>query len=126
MFVTNGQFYIFVALIAFGGLCGIFFSISTLVKYKLNNVILKIIPDVFAFIITAVLFVVYSNWLSFPNFRAYMAVAVVLGISIYFKSFHILLAKCIKRLYNKYIFIYSKLRQKIKLKDKRRDGRIQG
>ncbi len=108
MFVSGSQFYVFVACLAFGSVCGIFFSLSELFKIPIKNVILRIIPDFICFIITAVLFVGYSYLLKFPNFRAYMIIGVLVGILVYFKSFHILLAKCLKIIYNKYRKILHK------------------
>ncbi len=117
MYVSSGQFYVFIASIAFGGMCGILFSISALFKIKLANVFLRIIPDLLAFSITACLYVLYSHSLNFPNVRVYMILGVMLGILIYFKSFHITLAKCTKKLYNLF---------KKKIKGRTKDGRSKG
>ncbi len=116
MFVTASQFYVFVACVGFGGACGILFTISAIIKTKINNLILRIIPDLVAFLITAMLYCFYAFILCFPNFRIYMTVGVLLGILIYFKSFHILLANLLKKLYN----IKDKLFTRIKkTKDER-------
>lgn len=100
MYVSGGQFYVFVACVALGGACGILFSISQLIKIKISNIILRIIPDLIAFLITALIYAIYSHALSFPNFRIYMILGVIVGITLYFKSFHIMLAKYVKKLYN--------------------------
>ncbi len=121
MFVSGGQFYVLVACVAFGGGCGVLFSISALFKVKVNNFFLRIIPDLIAFIITAFLYVAYSKSLQFPNFRAYMALGVLLGLGIYFKSFHILLAKYAKNLYNRSARFFTKLK---KTRNEGKDGRI--
>ncbi len=118
MFVSSGQFYVFIATVAFGGVCGVLFSVSALLKYKLRNYIVRIFLDLIAFLITSFLYVAYSKWLAFPNFRIYMAVGVILGLILYFKSFHILLAKSAKVLYNK----CDKVFIKIKIRNKRKDG----
>ncbi len=125
MFVSGGQFYVFVATLAFGGACGILFSISELVKFKICNIFLRIIPDFFAFILTSGLYVVYSKWMCFPNFRMYMAIGVLTGIILYFKSFHFLLAKCLKVLYNKCTVFFNVVKNKFILRNKRKDGRIE-
>ncbi len=121
MFISNGQFYVFLATIAIGGLCGIFFSLSALIKLKIQNVVLRVIPDVVAFMITFVIYHFISRWLSFPSFRAYMVLGVIVGIALYFKSFHILLAKCVKNLYNKCSKLYNSFKLRVKLRNERRD-----
>ncbi len=119
MFVSGGQFYVFISCVAFGGMSGILFSFSELIKLKINNDLIRIIPDFIAFIITTGLFIIYSHLLSFPNFRLYMILGSLLGIIIYFKSFHILLANCMKKLYNLFIKV-GKIFTKRKLA---KDGR---
>ncbi len=116
MFVTSTQIYVFIASIAFGGFCGVLFSISELFKNFFNNVFLRIIPDLIAFIITAFLYILYASLLKFPNFRLYMPLGVILGIFIYLKSFHILLAKYVKITYNIFVKIFSRMK---KTKDER-------
>ncbi len=115
MFVSSGQFYVFIACVAFGGGVGVIFSISSLIKVKISNVIIRVVPDFIAFLIISVLYVLYAHKLYFPNFRLYMPIGVIVGIIIYFKSFHILLANCVKKLYNLNIK---------KIRNKRKDGRI--
>ncbi len=126
MFVSGGQFYVFVATIAFGGACGIFFSLSSLLKLKIKSDLLRIFPDFFSFLIVAILYVFYAKWMSFPNFRAYMPLGVIVGITIYFKSFHILLAKCVKNLYNKRIRLLIKVKEFFDKRNKRDNERIKG
>ncbi len=103
MFVTKNQIYVFIACIAFGGLCGIILSAISAIKYFVKNKYLIIIIDVFSWAFLGVLFSIYSYILNFPNFRFYMLAGVFISIVAYFKSFHIILAKRTKKLYNKII-----------------------
>lgn len=100
MFVSSGQIYILIACIAFGGVSGVLFSIAYFVKLLMKNFYIRVVIDILTFAITALVYVVFSFKLSFPNFRFYMVVAVVMGMFIYFKSFGLLLAKLSEKLYN--------------------------
>ena len=113
MFVTANQFGVFVVCFSIGGVCGALFSISALFKFVIKSVKVSWIFDVFAFILTSVIYVYTSHKLNFPNYRAYMTVGVFVGIFVYLKSFHILLAKINKKAYN------ILKRKKVKTKDDR-------
>ena len=117
MFVSNGQFYVFIACVCFGGIGGVFFSISNLFKSLTKKYTLKIIFDIIAFCLLSFLYVLFSHTLSFPSFRAYMVLGVFVGIFIYLKSFHIILAKILKKIYN---IIDKKILRKNKSKHDRR------
>ncbi len=110
MFVTANQIYIFFACVAFGGVSGLFFSTSIALKKIIKNKWLKILPDVVAFFVITPLYVLYSFCMRFSNLRVYMLLGVVIGIILYLKSFHIILAKFIKKVYN--IFKYKKQKGK--------------
>ena len=119
MFVTSGQFYVFVACVCFGGCTSILFSISALIKNYISNRLIKILPDVICFLLISVLYVLYSHALNFPDFRVYMIVGVLFGIFTYLKSFHILLAKMVKKLYN---IMDKKLRRNKRSNNERKQG----
>ena len=119
MFVTSGQFYVFVACVCFGGCVSILFSISMLIKNFLSNSFIKIALDVICFIVVGVLYVLYSHAFNFPNFRVYMIAGVLFGIFSYLKSFHILLAKMVKKLYN---IMDKKLRRNKRSNNERKQG----
>lgn len=114
MFVTANQIYVFLACVSFGGCVGILFSLINGLKFLIKKDLFKIVIDVFAFVIIAVLYVVFSYRTKFPSLRLYMITGVLVGIVIYYKSFHRILAKIVKKAYN---IIKSK---KVKTKD---DGR---
>lgn len=121
MFVTANQFGVFVACFSIGGVCGALFSISALFKFVIKSVKLSWIFDVFAFILTSVIYVYTSHKLNFPNYRAYMTVGVFVGIFVYLKSFHILLAKSTKKIYNIIKTKIAKVRHD-RIKDKKVDS----
>ena len=103
MFVTKNQFYVFVACVAFGTFLAFLFCIVRLVRYLSNN---KYFPTIIEFVFLAIsgfLFSCYSHILFFPNFRPYMLIGVFSGFFGYLKSFHIILAKIIKKFYNRIV-----------------------
>ena len=100
MFVSSGQFYVFCAAAAFGGAAGFLLSVSGAIKTVSKNKVVGFIADTSAFALAAFAFVPYSYALNFPSFRPYMAAGVFLGLFLYAKSYHILLAKPVKILYN--------------------------
>lgn len=100
MFVTKSQIYVFIACVAFGGVSGMLLSVSSMLKFFLGNKILKIMSDVIFCVLISFFYCEYSYCLSFPNFRVYMPLGVFVGIYLYLKSFHIILAKYVKLLYN--------------------------
>lgn len=100
MFVTANQFSVFIACLSIGGTCGVFFSVSALLKNVVKNNKIAWVFDLVAFIFTSLIYGVSSYKLCFPNYRVYMTVGVLVGIFLYLKSFHILLAKTTKKIYN--------------------------
>jgi len=119
MFVTSGQFFVFMACLAFGGCVGVLFSLLKAIKFLIKIRFLGVVLDVFFFIISSFIYVGFSYALKFPNFRVYMVVGVILGIFLYFKSFYLLLAKMSKKIYN---IIILKFPRKKKAKNDRRKG----
>lgn len=116
MFVTKNQFYVFLSCVTFGCVCAILLSISTVIKFFIKNKAFKILPDVVVFILISFLYRIYSYKINFPNVRIYMIFGVLLGMLMYFKSFHILLAKYIKKFYN---ILNRKITKIKKAKDER-------
>lgn len=102
MFITNGQFLVFVACVCFGAFSGILFLPNVIIKQFFNVKLLNYFLDFIVFIIISLLFVIYQNSLKFPSLRGYMIAGCLLGLYSYFKSFNIILAKCGKKFYNIY------------------------
>ena len=63
MFVTKSQIYVFIACVAFGGISGIFFSFSSILKFFLKNDILKVFCDILSCLVIAFL---YCEYFRFP------------------------------------------------------------
>lgn len=103
MFVTLNQIYVFISCIAFGGVVGIFYTPILLLKDKNGSSLIVITLEISYFLIISICFLGYSFVLNFPSLRAYMILGVFVGIFLYVKSFHIMLAKVCKKIYNKYI-----------------------
>ena len=122
MFVTKNQFFVFVACIAFGAIIAFVLSLVKLTKFLSKH---KIVYAVFDFVwlsFSSLLFSYYSHALSFPNFRPYMLLGVFCGFFGYFKSYHIILAKSIKKFYNSIVnYVPKKSRGK---NDERKDKKI--
>ena len=101
MFVTANQLYVFIACVAFGAVGGVLFSAAAAVKLALKgSPVLRVIPDVAAFVVLTVCYVVFSFRTGFPDFRIYMTAGVFTGIFAYMKTFHRTLAKFGKKAYN--------------------------
>ena len=100
MFVSKNQFYVFISCVAFGAICGVVYLPFFLIKVFCRNKFFEITVDVAYFLLLSVLFCVYAFLMCFPTLRVYMLVGVFVGILLYFKSFHILLANYMKKFYN--------------------------
>ena len=101
MFVTLNQFFIFIACVSFGGVMGLLYSPTLLLREKFGNKLYVFIFELIFYLFLAFAFFVYSFIIKFHNLRGYMIVGVFIGIYLYVKSFHYMLAKFIKRYYNK-------------------------
>lgn len=123
MFVTSNQFFVFLSCFTFGVMAGIMFSISQIVHDYNKNAIIKGVLDFTAFIFTLVFFFIYSFSNKFPSFRIYMVFGVFLGILAYMKSFHIILAKIVKKIYNK-VYINKREKRRCQQARKKKTKRI--
>ena len=101
MFVTENQFFVFVACVAFGGVFGVIYPLFALIKKPLKSKIAKGIADVIYFALFTAFFLPYGYFLGFPSFRIYMPVGALVGLFLYMKSFYIILAKYGEKAYNK-------------------------
>ena len=100
MFVTLNQIYVFIACVSFGGIGGLIFSLFCIIKTLVKFKIFEVLCDVFCMALLSVAFSVFSYKFSFPNIRVYMIFGVLLGLTLYLKSFHRILAKFAKKFYN--------------------------
>jgi len=115
VFVSFNQFYVVIACFAFGAVSGVFFSLALPVRKFIKNKYVNAMLDFGIFVAISVLYIIYQYALSFPSFRAYMLFGVFLGLVCYLKSFHIILAKALKKLYNRCI-----KKKKVKINDRRK------
>ena len=118
MFVTFNQFYVFIASVAFGGIGGLLYSPILLLRRKIDNLLFKFLLDTIYFLALSILFLFYGFLFKFPSLRAYMILGVFIGIILYVKSFHNILAKVTKKVYN----IFRKIFVLRKRTDDRRKG----
>lgn len=131
MFVTLNQFYVFIVALSSGVICGIPVALSYDIKKASGNVIIGIFTDVTAFVLVTAIYVVLSYIFNFPSLRFYMIVGVFAGMYIYFKSFHILLAKILNKPYNiikkviKRAIQNAKERKKIRKRTKNDGSKVQ-
>ena len=100
MFVTKNQFYVFLACLAFGAITGFVLSFFTCGVKLTRNKILENLTALIVLSLLGLIFTAYMFFMNFPNFRPYMLIGVFAGILGYFKSFHIILAKFVKKFYN--------------------------
>ena len=116
MFVTHNQIYTFIACLAFGASSGILFSLLSVIKYFISNKYFKTLLDFVTFLCLSISFIYVSYYFEFPNVRVYMLIGVFIGLIGYFKSFHILLAKIVKKGYN---IVVRKMKKIKRAKDDR-------
>ena len=100
MYVSHGQFYVFISCIAFGGASSLIFvfiyPLIRVVKYK----IFKAIIEFLFFALVTILFNLYAFDMQMGDFRLYMPLGVLLGVCLGHKTFGFILAKMRSIVYN--------------------------
>jgi hypothetical protein len=114
MFVTANQIFIFLVCIYAGLLSGIVYDFLYVLKLAVGGKWMNIILDIVFFIIFALIYIFVSFLFEFPIFRLYMFFATQLGLFMYIKSFHILIANGAKKIYNKLKQLKGKGRERRK------------
>jgi len=99
MFVTSGQFTSFLFSVSFGIVFGVFWGLIRLF-FRSTGKLGKGIGDVIFFIFLSLSFTYFAYLIKFPNIRLYMIAGILLGIFLYMKSFNIILANVLKKVYN--------------------------
>lgn len=117
MFVSKGQFIVFCSCVSFGAFAGIIYGFLNTYSFFLKNKGVKLAFDVLIFSIISICFVLYSSVQKLPNLRFYMILGVFLGVLIYIKTFHYILAKNLKKIYN--IFSEKRIKKKCLKKQKK-------
>jgi len=105
MKVTIDQFFVFSALFSLGFLFGIIYTIIILPFEIKKSVLLKNIVNILLFLILSILFIIIYNALKMPNFRVYMFISVLLGFFVCYKTFRVMLAKLLIKVYNKIVYL---------------------
>lgn len=104
------QLRIFALCLACGVLSGIVYDLLYIIRRAASGKV-RVGRSVRGFVVAAVcdiayalalsaMFVALSVAFSFPDVRAYMLLSVILGAALYIKSFHIMVAFFINRVYN--------------------------
>ena len=102
MFVASGQIIYFLQSVAIGGVSGIVYSIFRGVNFLLKRLKpIKVVLTILFYVVLYLIFLQLTFLLKFPNVRAYMILGVAIGLALYNKSFHIILAKVGEKLYNR-------------------------
>ena len=114
MFVSLNQFYFFMQSVFIGVLTAFLYEPISLFKTFVKNKIIGCAVDVAFCVVPFLIYLDLSLKFSFPCFRAYMFLGVVLGFFIERKSFNKMLAKVYFVVYNKTISF---------IRRKNRDGR---
>ena len=104
---------VFFICFSFGVISGIVFSILRLLSNVIKNNFAEVAFDILYFSLLSVGFIFLSYYLKFPSFRLYMCIGVLLGVYVYVKSFHYILAIGVEKVYNQ-------IRNKISAKRKSR------
>ena len=115
MFSSSGQFFILLACVGFGYVSGVILTIDFALKKLFYNFFLRNILDLCSFLTLCFFFVLYTNFFNFPSFRVFMAIGVLIGLILYIESFHFILAKTCKIVYNKVKKIFTKKSPRLKV-----------
>ena len=114
MFVASNQIFYFVQSCFVGVISALLYEVIRCFKVVFKSKIFgNVIDVVFAFILF-IIYLDFSLWFCFPDFRFYMFFGVILGFYLENKSFHKTLAKVGFVVYNKTISF---------IRRKNRDGR---
>lgn len=105
------QIFIFITCVSCGVISGIAYDILYIARcavcgiykqaYTLKDKLFTAACDVLYFLVFAVGFVFVSVMFDFKELRLYMLLGSALGALLYLKSFHVLIAFSVKKVYNK-------------------------
>lgn len=101
MFESSNQIYVTLTCFSLGVIFGLIYLIVIAIKQRFTDSIIKILIDVFFFVLLVIFYFVVSYNLKFPSIRVYMPTSVLFGVFCSIKSFNLILAKICKKLYNK-------------------------
>ena len=120
MFVSLNQFYVFMSCVMFGAMGGVVYSVLSILRLIIKNKVFNGAIDAIFMLVLSFIFSVFSYKSNFPNIRFYMMGGVLLGLILYLKSFHIILAKFVKKFYN---ITIQKFKKGLEKKNDRKKGK---
>lgn len=104
------QIYIFIICLFCGVISGVVYDVLYVARcslcgidksaYTVKDKIFLIICDLLYCLVFAAGFIFVSVVFDFENLRAYMLIGCAIGAIIYLKSFHIIVAICVRKVYN--------------------------
>lgn len=107
------QIFIFITCACCGILSGIVYDVLYVARcsvcgvrkeaYTVKDKIFTAACDLLYFIVFAAAFVFISVMFDFYEIRLYMLIGSALGAILYLKSFHVIVAFCVKKVYNKIV-----------------------
>lgn len=122
MFVSDNQFYFFILSVSIGFALSPLFSVSDLIKSRIKRLWVGAISDTVAFALFGAFFCRLFFVYGFPNLRPYMIGGAILGIVLYKKTFHFILAKIAEKAYTVTVRINKRINRRRKLKNDGRKG----
>lgn len=99
--MTGDQFYVFLVCVLSGIVGGVFYDILYLVRYPFKSHAVIIVTDIFFGLLFAGLFLFVSVTFYLPGIRFYMLLGCAIGLLLYLKSFHEIVAFFAKKVYNR-------------------------
>jgi hypothetical protein len=95
------QLYIFFLCLLGGAISGVVYEPFYLLKFCLKGKKIVFFSDILFFLAFSAIYVFLSVLFDFPYFRLYMFIGCLLGLLLYLKSIHYILAFFIEMVYNR-------------------------
>ncbi|MDE6059193.1 MAG: spore cortex biosynthesis protein YabQ [Clostridia bacterium] len=112
------QIYIFLVCVLCGIAGGVFYDFFYCIRYPFKNSWVRIATDVVFCIAFGGMYLFVSAMMGLPNLRLYTFVGCILGIFLYIKSFHKIVAFFLEKVYNR-VKLYQRDRKSCPPKKKR-------
>ncbi len=98
--MTGDQIYVFLVCVLSGIVGGVLYDVLYLVRYPFRSRAVCIVTDVFFGLLFAGLFLFVSVTFYLPGLRFYMLIGCGVGLLLYLKSFHEIVAFFAQKVYN--------------------------
>ncbi|MCI8369941.1 MAG: hypothetical protein HFE41_02035 [Clostridia bacterium] len=126
------RFYVFIICLFCGVISGVFYDVLFVARslvcgvdkreYTVKDKIFIICADLTYCAVFAAGFIFASVMFDFEELRFYMLLGCLLGAGLYLKSFHVIVAFCVKKAYNKLVKNKENKVGRAKEKPRRRSG----